>query len=494
MLLTPRKYRAPAGDGEILIVPPLGEVPRLLDDAQYVQLPSQSIAGMSLSDWRALARSEVQSLLKKQTHNQQPTAWFVVGHQPDLVHPGVWLKYSVMSQLARRHNGIALNLIVDNDEPKAAAVRVPIWRPGIAADGVSVEAIPFDSPPGHVPYEEWIANDGDLFASFPDRLAAATKDWPFRPIGVPGWSTKDRRVVDVLSTVRRNQEISCGISNVELRVSQLCSTTAFGQFLSGIIDDLPRFRNCYNAAVRVYRAANKIKSRHHPVPDLIQDGDWQEAPFWCWSVEQPQRRRLFIRRNSHGIALRWGRRESNWPNPNVKIRPRALTLTLFTRLALADVFIHGIGGGKYDELTDSISASYFGVPPPTYMIVSGTLQLPLPRFAATPAAAAAAHRRDRDVLWNPQRHIALPKLAAERSKLIAMLARTRQQRREKYSLLRRNLSQWQAASANELLNAHDDRLRTEAELLANTVLGSREYSWVLYPAPMLCEWLTRERL
>ena len=35
----------------------------------------------------------------------------------------------------------------------------------------------------------------------------------------------------------------------------------------------------------------------------------------------------------------------------IKLRSRALTTTMFVRLFLADAFLHGIGGAKYDEVT-----------------------------------------------------------------------------------------------------------------------------------------------
>ena len=66
------------------------------------------------------------------------------------------------------------------------------------------------------------------------------------------------------------------------------------------------------------------------------------------------------------------------------LRPRALTLTLFARLCLGDFFIHGIGGGKYDEVTDAIIRDYFGVEPPAY---------PSALRDAPPAAAGVPNHR-----------------------------------------------------------------------------------------------------
>ena len=43
----------------------------------------------------------------------------------------------------------------------------------------------------------------------------------------------------------------------------------------------------------------------------------------------------------------------------IKLRTRALTTTLFARLVLSDMFLHGIGGAKYDQVTDRDRAVVF---------------------------------------------------------------------------------------------------------------------------------------
>ena len=88
------------------------------------------------------------------------------------------------------------------------------------------------------------------------------------------------------------------------------------------------------------------------------------------------------------------------------MRSRALTNTLYARLFVADLFIHGIGGGKYDELTDAIIHRYYGFEPPRFMVLSATLLLPLPRSPARPEHCQRLARELRDLHWNPQRHLA----------------------------------------------------------------------------------------
>src|SRR5205085_227153 len=85
------------------------------------------------------------------------------------------------------------------------------------------------------------------------------------------------------------------------------------------------------------------------------------------------------------------------------IRPRALTLTLYSRLFLCDFFIHGLGGAKYDVITDGLIRRFFGVEPPAYACVTATLRLGLDAPRVNAADRQRAVRQMRDAKYNPQR-------------------------------------------------------------------------------------------
>src|SRR5262249_26691973 len=138
--------------------------------------------------------------------------------------------------------------------------------------------------------------------------------------------------------MRRRHEREWGCDNLELPVSRLAGTRAFGRFVAHIVTDLPRFHLAYNGAIRAYREANRIEHKLHPAPEIERRGQSFEAPFW------------FPRNGSRGKEFVPTAGEVHPPAP---VRPRALTLTLFARVCLGDFFIHGIGGGKYDEVTDA---------------------------------------------------------------------------------------------------------------------------------------------
>ena len=85
--------------------------------------------------------------------------------------------------------------------------------------------------------------------------------------------------------------------------------------------------------------------------------------------------------------------------------------TLIARLLVADVFVHGIGGAAYDEITDDIVHTLTGCEPPRHAVVSGTLRLPLEnRFPELSkqrplAELANVHRTLRDLEFHPECHL-----------------------------------------------------------------------------------------
>src|SRR3989442_12865445 len=95
------------------------------------------------------------------------------------------------------------------------------------------------------------------------------------------------------------------------------------------------------------------------------------------------------------------------------IRPRALTLTAFTRLCLADLFVHGVGGGRYDRVTDAVIREYFGLEPPAYAVTTATMHLPLQGYDAGEERQAVRPRLP-EIQPNPHRGV--PRTAPPRQK------------------------------------------------------------------------------
>jgi hypothetical protein len=434
---------------------------------------------------------------------------FVAGHQPELFHPGVWLKNFALAGLARRHNGVSVNLVVDNDTLKSSALRVPAAAKGSLPRAVLV---PFDRWSPEAPWEERPILDKSLFASFSDRVMELMRPWGYEPLLPALWeevrlqAEATGRIGESFTAARRSLERSWGCRNLEMPLGIVCGSESFSIFAGAILDDLPRFVESYNDVVRAYRARNRIRSRNHPVPDLARDGDWLEAPLWGWRTSQ-RRERLFARIHGDRLQLRAG--QESWPDLPVptasgfvaawkglastgfKVRSRALTTTLFSRLLLADLFMHGIGGGKYDELTDDLIKRFFAFPPPPFLILSGTLRLPVTTFPATMDGRRRLAHHLRDLRCNPQRHLAgdragsLGDLIQEKQRLIAAQPVTLAGRRERRSWLRKINERLHAPLIDEDARLVEELARTDEQLRSNSVLRRRDYSFCLFPESVL---------
>jgi hypothetical protein len=507
------RLRAPQDDGQILVDPPLLAVESLIERNRSRLNSKSKVFVRELGDFRKQTISEITAAARAEhLANGEPIpshvadSLFLVGHQPELYHPGVWLKNFALGSLATRHGATGLNVIVDSDTVRHTAISVPVWD----ADPANVHRInvAFDSLGSTVPHEERTIHDEELFAELPNVVKSHTSNWPQQSMLGEFWSEVMRQrkrtpiLGEAIAAARRAMERRWGTHNLEVRLSTICRTAAFGEFAVGILGTLPEFHEAYNSAVRGYRRRHHIRNAQHPVPDLARDGDWLEAPFWAWRSDSPRRERLFVRQTAGRLELRAGGQP--WPDlptgaksivwqrlerDGFKVRTRALTTTLFSRLVVADLFIHGIGGGKYDEITDELMRRFFGIEPPTFLVVTGTLQLPLPRFGGAVAALKAAQREVRDLDWNPQRHLNGGDWLAKHAALRAERPTNQHDKRMRFAAFRALNERLRPLVAKDRMVAAQILDRLQKEVAANEILRARDYAFVLYSESLLREFL-----
>ena len=492
-----KHFKAPQADGGLLTEPPLPDYDRLVSENRK---RLGRLAGPFGAAFREQARAE---LLGQCADTDKPL--LMAGHQPELFHPGVWAKNFVLAGQAKRLGAEAVNLIVDNDTFKTRALTLP--RAASDAHGVELETVPFDVSAPELPYEEAYPRDWAAVESWPDRLRPITDTWNFQPLIDSVWP----RIIGCLKSgasftrafvgVRQHLERKWGGGTPEITVSRLADHQSFGVFARHLMADADQFAAVYNTAISEYRHDNGIKSKNHPAPELQRTGDLVEAPFWIWRTDDAVRHRVFVRRRADALEIWAGSNQlaatlsgstaccgaisaAGW-----KLRPRALTLTLYSRLALADLFIHGIGGGKYDEVTDEIIRRYFGVEPPEYAVVSATIRLPLARFAADEQALRTQQRLIRNLTWNPQyfdeARRATPALAEAKWEIAKDRPDDKKARREWFRKLADLTARMQASTAGLSATAADQLTAITAELDANSVLARRDFSWVFYPESLL---------
>ncbi len=491
------------------------------DGATLVEPAPETLAEQVARNHRALARvdapvhgrpvHELRTSLRSalaDANGDRPV--IVTGHQPELYHAGVWAKNIVAARLAEAVEGKAVNLIVDNDAPKKGTLTVP----HCGGAYLSTQEVPFFEYRVGLAFEQYDPLDERAGRRLLEELRRALGDDAYEQSSLPRMAraltdrTRAQDLVDQVTHARKAIEQDYGLHLTERRVSQCWS----GPMLLDIVLNAPRFAECYNASLADYREALGLKSAQRPVPDLTEVDGRIELPVWVYRHGQP-RRRLFVQREDDHIRFfaddtemgvvrsRDLEREDAMSRVSAvlgwRFRPRALTLTLWARLLLADVFIHGIGGAKYDRITDRLMERYFGVEPPTMACVSATLLLPLDRFPVDKDSLLEARRKVRDIRFNPQRYVSavrdgLSDLLQKRTDAIAESNRLAREepdnhdaRRETWLAIRRVNAELLAVdpSLPRRMAEHEERIRRQ--LAHNQVADSREYFFGLLPRAKL---------
>lgn len=533
-----RRLRAPADDGAALVDPPLESAARLIEQNRALSADWRyDCQGRRLESMVFGARAELHAEARaftgayRNTQFAPPltpvTPFILAGHQPELFHAGVWFKNFLLSKLGRPTESVAINLLVDTDLVRKVAISVPAKTRGATA----IESVAYDTGSEAVPYEERPILDDWLFESFGERAADANETArvdgheAYQPVLGELWGEaakaverqgESRRLGLVLAEARHALEERFGLTTLEIPLSLVAQTTEFRWFAVHLLCQLPRLWRVYNTALAEYRQANRIRSNTHPVPGLQEHDDWLEAPFFVWTKDDPRRRHLFVRQTRTALILS---DRQGWQleidNPaegkpdraierlaaaeerGIKIRPRALITTMYARLLLSDLFIHGIGGAKYDELTDLIIRRFFEIEPPAYMTATATFRLPIERPEVTLADVERCRLRIRETRYRPESFLREPlvmqdagmqqrleALAAEKRDYLARHDLRRAPRAVFQKLDRMN------RAMNALLRPVEEALHAELTRLGELarqarVLAQREFSFVLFPSEIL---------
>lgn len=525
----------PRADRQALIHPPLSSVSELLGSnrAEFVSYGDVLIAGQSLAEARAGTQSDLLRTaiaytrsyrdlpdfvpkLKRQSTESGSCSILLSGHQPELFHPGVWFKNFALSVLGQQQQAVPINLVIDSDAVKQTSIAVPTG----AVSAPHREYVAYDKSARELPHEERRVLDPELFSSFGHRAAETIGSLITDPLIKEYWPLvkeqwqSDKPLGESLAQARHRLEGNWGLQTLEVPQSHVCRLPGFHLFTAHLLAHSSRLFDFYNQSLAEYRQVHRLRTAAQPLPDLVLQDDWREMPYWCWTKEDPQRRPLFVRRSGKEMILTnragWESRIDCGAEPSfhtldnlmklqkqgVKLRTRALATTMFARLILSDLFLHGIGGAKYDQVTDRLIGLLFDLPAPKYLTLTATVKLPIDRPHVEPADATTLRVQLRDLRFNPERYIhqepfSTPVAKEEAQTLIAEKQRwikteqTPQNASARHFEIRKASASLQTfvVSQQEKLLAEQQQLA--AQLQAESVLGSREFSFCLYEATTL---------
>lgn len=445
----------------------------------------------------------------------------VTGHQAEFSHAGVLAKTIAACVLAERHTGQAVFLSVDSDLPQATQLALPqITSAGVRRVDVALPGCDPQRPLEHqspAPREHWFqlfARTASMYELYDRSLL---REFAHAWLETPG---PDLDFCAAMSNGQLRVLRELGLADVRvLRVSELCGTPEFRAFAAHLILHAGEGAKAYNAAQAAYRERHHVRAAGRPVPPLVTTAGRVEVPLWALRPGGP-RRRVYAAEQGDAVQLladgtaigRMARGELGQPATHEKpwpieregwqLRPRALALSAFARLLLADVFVHGVGGAKYDEVTEDCLRALLGVVPAPLCCVSATLRLPLPHSGVQPADIVAARQRSRDLRFNPQRHVRrVPAgLLRQRTELVRRAAELRadspgdhESRRLMFHGIRRLSEQileadpWRAAEYDQRVQMLEQQWRMDQIAL------DREYFYALHPRAALEELVAKLR-
>jgi hypothetical protein len=533
-------FVVPKKDKEILIRPAYEDIPRLIDsNIERFKSYKFNISGFPFPEFRKHTRTEILEKSREYSeriwsicsrlkigrkmdssyfHNSYTPDKTIIqtGHPPILAHPGVLIKNSLANIIARKIKGIGINMVVDNDTSHNNWLNIPNIN-GLDSSMEKIELIP--NLQGLALEEARYTDLTQLITLKKNVLRILSnpdmKDTFINFIDMEIKLFKEiQRLSDLFTTARHAYLQRFSISNLEIPVSLICETESFLNFFLHITKDIRNFARIYNAKLEEYRKLRKISSKANPLPDLKEKGSVIELPFWIWKENEP-RKQLFasiatdkqanlMYENCIVTSLDFYGNENqpenlkklkNLISTGIKIRPKAIVNTMYSRMFFSDLFIHGVGGAKYDLITDEIIRAFFGIEPPGYAIITATLHLPYKSLNVSSEDVRRLKHVIKDMNYNPERYASgkimedaeMKSMVKEKKKLINTEMHNSEERRRTFNRLKQINSLMKEKIGPLVQMKEKETEDIEKKLRYNFIVMNREYPFCIYPESMLRE-------
>ncbi len=424
--------KIPEKNGELLCIPSLNLIPHMVkSNKEKFKKYNFTIGYEGFNEFRKRLREKVILLSEKFTANlgikshlyNNSDTIVQTGHQPVFYHPGIIIKNLILNKIGMMEGINAINLIVDTDNFKEIAVNIPSYR-----DGIKIEKEILLSNQYPIPYEFSTPPSQEAFDLFIESIKNHLSHPEFknlhahfnRYINKIGDTQKNFKTLsEFMTAIRRIYEEEIESQYLEIPVSHICDTDEFLLFFLSIAMESEKFTSIYNCHLGRYRKDHKLRYPVNPFPNLKINGEKIELPFWHFFPQGGARGRIFAECADDKINIFFEDREGIEFKRNeldkgielikkhgIKIRTKAITLTLFNRMFVSDIFIHGVGGAKYDRITDEIIRDFYKVEPPEFITTSLTLYPTID----SPKEYQEEKIKDmekklRDMKYNPERYI-----------------------------------------------------------------------------------------
>lgn len=486
------------------------------------------------ADWSARAASQFRSCVSEERAKTRAAVGLntdrpviMTGHQAEWWHAGIFAKAIAADATAQACGGSTAWIIVDQDDHDPSIMRLPIVGGSPSADKLlgqvresawalrTRDGSGATVPTGRMPMIEHVPpptlSPGDVLAApsvdagVARTISALERGRDARPSAAVTATASPAATSLALQIARALAEL--GSPHLQMTpaivlATRLNEAQAFRALVRRMVDDPRACIAAYNHAVDRHPHAGI--ARLVAPTEAAGESDWDRAELPLWAIDTPLgsvRRRVDVREARRLLDER----------PETLV-PRALLMTGFLRLHVCDLFIHGLGGERYDPITEEWFANWLGATLAPTTTATATLLLDMTRApvarVVTPTEVARAKwarhraRHDPDVLGE----LALQSgdradsaLSLERQTLLAELAGLRRARRRPgaageaarresaraYRALHALLARWRD-SRREVLQTLDARAeQLDAAARLHALRADRTWFFALHSAQRL---------
>ena len=365
------KLIVPKEQNAIYTAPALSAWPSLVSKNREITANHIS----SISDHRqelfSIAIDYTKRIMGKEIAFKSENPIIATGHQPNWHHCGVFIKSQLGNMLAKKLNASFLHIVLDLDTCNTA-LSLPIRRNDSLFNLMLLEISKNNcniSQETLLPGKNAIDSFLKTILKYCPQNALCNTNW--QNINLNHLQTPCKTIADLITYLQNTLYNSFGVNAVYLPVSLLSESKAFHNFITKLLLDFISFVEIYNKAIS--------KSNHYTgifklCEKKIGPHTYIEFPLWL-ANDAGQRTTLLLALDANSklilatefeVLLQTHKLNAHaiieiLEQKGYLIRPKAILLTSFIRLYLSDWFIHGVGGARYESITDYILTNYFDI-------------------------------------------------------------------------------------------------------------------------------------